>query len=187
MLQYNDIKPRKYIVFDGEPYEVITSSVSRKQQNKPVNKTKLKSLLSERVIEHSFHMNDKVDEAEIDKKKAKYLYNNRGEVWFSDPNNPSDRFNLNEDVIKEVLPYMRPNEVFEIQSFEDRTIGVKLPIKVALKVTEAPPSIKGNTAQGGGKLVTTETGATVTVPMFISEGETIRINTETGEYVERVS
>jgi len=187
VLQYNEIKQRKYIVYEGEPYEVISSQVSRKQQNKPVNKTKLKSLLSGKVVDHSFHMNDKVDEAEIDKKKAKYLYNNRGEVWFSAPDNPGDRFKLDESLIESSLPYMCPNEIFEIESFEDKTIGVKLPIKVELKVTEAPPSIKGNTAQGGNKQVTTETGATVTVPMFINEGDILRINTETGEYVERVS
>src|SRR3989344_7357347 len=99
MLEYNEITERKYIVFEGDPYEVIDSHVFRKQQRKPVNATKLRNMLTGRIVEHSFHVSDKVDEADIDKKEVKYLYTNRGEFWFSDANDPSKRFQLPEEMI----------------------------------------------------------------------------------------
>ena len=95
MLAYNEITPRKYIDIDGEPYEITSSHVSRKQANKPVNKTKIKSLLSGKVIEKVFHMSDKVKEANIEIRQIKYLYNHRGQYWFCDPQNPKNRFQLN--------------------------------------------------------------------------------------------
>ena len=82
MLSYNEITKRKYIDLDGEPYEVISSQVSRKQANKPVNKTKVKSLISGKVIEKVFHVSDKAQEADLDTQKIKYLYENKGEYWF---------------------------------------------------------------------------------------------------------
>ncbi len=85
------------------------------------------------------------------------------------------------------MKFIRPNSVIEAKLFEDKIFGIELPVKVELKVTEAPPAVRGDTAKGGNKLVTLETGATITAPMFINEGDIIRINTETGEYVERVS
>lgn len=81
---------------------------------------------------------------------------------------------------------MKANTLVDITSFDEKPFGVKLPVKVELKVTEAPPSIKGDSAKGGNKVVTLETGATINAPLFITEGEIVRINTDTGEYVERV-
>ena len=184
-LEYDEIKERKYIVMDNEPWEVLTSHVFRKQQRKPVNAVKLKNLISGKVTEKSFHVSEKVEEAEIDSKEAKYLYNNKGQFVFCDPKNPSDRFSLPEDTIGSPGKFLKTNSVIKILMFGEKTIGIDMPIKVELKVTEAHPAVKGNTAQGGTKQVLVETGATVNVPMFIKEGEIIRINTETGEYAER--
>src|ERR1700733_12240492 len=100
MLEYNEVVERKYIVLDGEPYECLTSHVFRKQQRKPVNATKLKNLLTGKVTEMSFHVSDKIEEAEIDKKEVKYLYTNKGEFWFCEVNDPSQRFTVT-DVIME--------------------------------------------------------------------------------------
>lgn len=187
MLEYNEIKPRKYIVFNNEPYEVLDSHVFRKQQRKPVNATKLKNLITGKVIENSFHQSEKVAEAEINTKKAKYLYHNRGEFWFADPNDPSKRFQIEASVLGDKIKYIKPDSEIDVLSFEDTLIGIELPIKVELKVVEAPPSIKGNTAQGGMKQVTVETGATINAPLFVNTGDILRVNTDTGEYVERVS
>ena len=96
------------------------------------------------------------------------------------------RFSLTEDFIGTTGKVMKPSSPIELLSFGEKNIGVTLPIKVELKVTEAPPGIKGNTAQGGAKVVTLETGATINAPLFVQEGDILRINTETGEYVERV-
>lgn len=186
MLDYNEVKPRKYVVMEGEPYEVLSSHVFRKQMRKPVNATKLKNLITGKVMEYSFHASEKTEEAEILSREVKYLYFNRGEYWFCEKDDPSKRFSLSEDFIGEAGKFMNLNSLVELLSFQDRNIGVKLPIKVELKVKDAPPGIKGNTAQGGTKLVTLETGATINAPLFINEGDILRINTETGEYVERV-
>lgn len=187
LLEYNEIRERKYIIYDKEPYEVLTSHVFRKQQRKPVNATKLKNLITGSVKEISFHVSEKVEEAEIDSRDAKYLYNNRGEFWFSNPTDPSKRFSMKEDLVGPQGKFLKPNTVVQILSFQDRHVGFKLPVKMELKVTEAADAVKGNTVQGGTKTVTLETGATVNVPMFINQGEIIRVNTETGEYVERVN
>lgn len=186
MLDYNDVTPHKFILRDGEPYEVLTHWVFRKQMRKPVNQTKLKNLVSGRVIEVTFHQNDKVEEADMGTREIKYLYTNRGEHWFSDPNDPGDRFMLSNDIAGEALKYIKVNSVIDGITFEDNIISIRPPVKAELKVTEAAPAVKGNTSGNALKLITLETGATVNVPMFINQGDIIRVNTETGEYAERV-
>ena len=185
MLEYNEVVERKYIVLDGQPYEVISSHVFRKQQRKPVNATKLKNLLSGKVTEYSFHVSEKVPEAEIDTRDVKYLYANKGEYWFCLPETPSTRFSVPEEKIGVQAKFLKPNCVIQQLLFGEQTLGFKIPISVDLKVTEAPPNMKGNTSSGGGKVVTLETGATINAPFFVNVGDVIRINTETGEYRER--
>jgi elongation factor P len=190
MLDYNEIRERKVIIHEGEPYEVISSHVFRKQQRKPVNATKLKNLISGRVVEYSFHVSEKAEEADISKRAAKYIFQKKDEFWFNEPANPKNRFFLKADIIGDQIKWIKENSevnlrVFTDKSGEEKIIGVDLPIKVSLEVTDAPPNIKGDTATGGNKVVTLETGATVNAPMFINVGDKIVINTDTGEYVER--
>lgn len=189
MLEYNEIVERKYIVLDGQPYEVISSHVFRKQQRKPVNATKLKNLFSGKVTEYSFHVSEKVEEAEIDTREVKYLYEQKGkgEYWFCLPTDPSKRFSFNEDKIGQQIKFLKPNAVITELQFKEQTIGFKIPIIVELKVTEAPPNIKGDSATGGTKIVVLETGVNINAPLFVNEGDVIRVNTETGEYKDRVS
>lgn len=192
MLEYNEITERKYIVFEGEPFEVLTSHVFRKQQRKPVNATKLRSLLTGRITEHSFHVSDKAELADISRKAVKFLYANKGEFWFADVKDASNRFELPEALIGSASKFLKANMEVDALVFDDgksdegKIIGLKLPIKMDLKVTEAHPAVKGNTAQGGSKIVTLESGAEIQVPMFIKEGDVIRVNTETGEYTDRL-
>ncbi len=187
MLEYNEIVNRKYILVDDEPYEVLDSHVFRKQQRKPVNQTKLRNMISGRIVEKSFHQSEKVHEAELSKRTVKFLYSNKGELWFCEINDLSKRFQLDPDMIGTPAQFMKSNSTVEALVFDERIIGVKLPIKVDLKVTEAPPAVKGDTAKGGNKQITLETGAVITGPLFINPGDILRINTETGEYVERTS
>lgn len=186
MLDYSEVTLRKYIIYENEPWEVIGSHVFRKQQRKPVNATKLRNLITGRITEVSFHVSDKVEEAEIDKKEVKFLYNNRGEWWFCEANDPSKRFPLPEEMIGTPAKFLKPNLIVDAMLFNEKIIGLKLPIKMDLKVTEAHDTTKGNTAQGATKAVKLETGAEIQVPMFIKEGDMVRVNTETGEYTERV-
>lgn len=191
MLNYNEITVRKVIIFEDEPCEVIESHVARTQQRKPQNQVKLKSLLSGRTWTTTFHTSDKADEADMSKREVKFLFSKRDEYWFCDPHNPKDRFTLSANLMGDSIQFLKENLiasalVFENTDGEEQIIKVQLPIKMDFVVTEAPPSIKGNTSTGGNKIVTIETGATVQAPLFINEGDTIRVNTETGEYVERV-
>ncbi|MCC6290551.1 elongation factor P [Candidatus Nomurabacteria bacterium] len=184
-IEYNEVKERRFIVLDGEPYEVLSSHVFRKQQRKPVNATKLKNLLTGSVREHSFGSSDKVDEAEIEEREITYLYNNRGEFWFCEAKDKSQRFKIESEKIADKIIYVRPNENIKLLTFNEKFVAIKTPVKAELRVKEAAPAVRGNTVQGGNKKVILETGAEVSVPMFVNEGDTLVINTETGEYVER--
>ncbi|HEU0085716.1 MAG TPA: hypothetical protein VFQ59_02035 [Candidatus Paceibacterota bacterium] len=191
MLQYNEIREKKIIIHNDEPCEVVDSHVARTQQRKPQNQVKLKSLISGKTIAATFHVSDSADEAEIEKREVKFLYQNRGEYWFCDINDPKNRFKLEDSLIGESGKFLKANENVQVLVWDDdgeeKTIKLALPIKIEFKVKEAPPAVKGNTAQGGSKIVTLENGTTISTPMFINEGDMIRVNTETGEYVERVS
>lgn len=194
MLEYNEITTRKYIVVDGAPYEVIENHIARTQQRKPQNQTKVKNLLTGRMSNMTFHASDKVAEAEIDTREAKYLYTSKGEFWFCDADNPSKRFKIPAEVLGPKAQFLKANTVYDTFVFIDpenedgggTIFGVKLDPTVDLKVVEAPPGIKGDTARGGNKNVVVEGGAVVSAPLFVNEGDVIRINTETGEYRERV-
>jgi elongation factor P len=194
MLEYNEITVRKYIVVDGAPYEVIENHIARTQQRKPQNQTKVKNLLTGRMSNMTFHAADKVAEAEIDTREAKYLYTSKGEFWFCEANNPSKRFKIDAEILGKQAMFLKANTVYDTLVFVDpesdtgegTIFGVKLPPTVDLKVVEAPPGIKGDTARGGNKNVVVEGGAVISAPLFVNEGDVIRVNTETGEYRERV-
>lgn len=187
MLEYNEITTKKLIVLDNEPYLVLSSSISKKSRQQASNQTKLKNLITGKVTSRAFHQRDSVNEAETESREIKYLYSNKGAWWFCDHDNPSNRFSLSNEQVKDGGKFLKENSLIEALIFNDNIISIKLPPKVDLKVIEAPPAIRGNTAQGGIKQVTLETGATVNVPLFIDEGSIIRVNTETGEYSERVA
>jgi len=186
MLEYNEVVERKYVVVDGQPYEVVSSHVFRKQQRKPVNAVKMKNLITGKIAERSFHQSEKVEEAEISLKPIKYLYTNRGEFWFCEESDPSKRFQLNEAVLGPQMKFIKTNSVIDAMVFDEKIIGVKVPIKVDLKVTEAADAVRGDTAKGGSKQITLETGVTINAPMFVKQGDMVRINTETGEYTDRL-
>jgi elongation factor P len=186
MLSYNELKPGKVIVWKDEPWLVLDYQFLRMQQRKPVARTKIKSLKSGKVLEQTFHYGDTFDEADVNKKSVKFLYESKGEYWFSDIKDPSKRFSIDEGVVGTTGKYIKQNSEVTALLFEDEPIGIEPAIKVELEVTETPPGIKGATASGGNKPATLETGAVVNVPMFINAGDVVRINTQTGEYTERI-
>lgn len=185
MFNYNEITSGKFIVYEGTPYEVLEARIFRMQQRKPVNQAKLRNVMTGKVTEITFHQADTVKEAEIDKREVRYLYNSRGQWWFAESNDPKARFSLSVEAVGGGGRFLKANSLIEILSWNGKLIGLKFPIKVDLKVTEAPPAVRGDTSKGGTKQITLETGAVVNTPLFINEGDTVRINTETGEYVER--
>lgn len=187
ILSYNEIVQKTVIEYEGQPYKVLSSHVFRMQQRKPVNQTKLQHLVSGKVIEISFHQNESVPEADIETMPATYLYTNKGESWFCEQGNPKNRFSFPEETVGEKVKWLVQNSPVECVVFKEKPVTLEIPIKMDLKVTDAPPAVKGDTATGGNKLVTLESGATVLTPLFINPGDVLRINTEEGVYVERVS
>lgn len=189
-LQYSEIREKKIIIHDDEPCEVVESHVARTQQRKPQNQVKLRSLISGKVFPATFHVADSADEADIEKRDVTFLYENKGEYWFCDPNDKSNRFKLDEALMGTAAKFLKQNSnatalVWTNEDEEEKIIKITLPIKMEFKVKEAPPAVRGDTSKSGNKIITLENGATLNTPMFISEGDTIRVNTETGEYVER--
>jgi elongation factor P len=186
MLNYNEITGGKIIIFNNEPFKVLSHHVFRVQQRKPVNVTKLKSIISGKVVENSFHQTDKVKEADLETKKIVFIYKNKNDFVFSENNAPQKRFSLPFDIIGSGASFLKEKEVYEALLFNDSIISVIIPIKVSLKVMRAENAVKGNTSEGAKKIVFLETGASVHVPLFINEGDIIEINTENGNYTNRV-
>ena len=190
-LEYSAIRERKIILHDDEPCEVIESHVARTQQRKPQNQVKLRSLISGKVFPATYHVSDKADEADIEKREVKFLYHNKDEYWFCSPEDPKNRFKLDAKLLGNTAKFLKENEnvsalIWTNEDDEEKTIGLTLPIKMEFKVKEAPPAVRGDTSKGGNKNIVLENGATLSAPMFVNEGDVIRVNTETVEYVERV-
>ena len=188
-LDYSDIREKKIIIHDNEPCEVLESHVARTQQRKPQNQVKLKSLISGKTFGATFHAQDKADEADVERKDVRFLYHNKGEYWFCYPDNLKDRFLIGASLLGDSSKYLKENSDVTALVWDDddeeKIIKITLPIKIEFKVKEAPPAVKGNTAQGGNKVITLENGTTINSPMFIEPGDVVVINTETGAYVER--
>jgi len=186
VLSYNEITIKKVIVFNDEPCIVISSHVFRKQKRKPVNNTKLKSLVSGRLIENTFHVNEVAEEADLDTWNITFVYRKGNEYVFHITGKPAERFNLSADLVGEQGQYIKDRSELSALVYNDNIIGVKIPIKIELKVTETVDASKGNTSGNALKESIVETGAKVMVPMFINQGDIIAINTESGDYSERV-
>ena len=189
-LEYSEIREKKIIIHNDEPCEVIESHVARTQQRKPQNQVKLKSLISGKVFPATFHEAESADEADIVKRDITFLYHNEGEYWFCEPTDKSKRFKLDENLIGTTAKFFKQNGNVTALVWDDddeeTIIKISLPIKMEFKVKEAPPAVRGDTSKGGNKIITLENGTTLNAPMFINEGDVVRVNTETGEYVERV-
>lgn len=171
---------------DGDPYLVLSNSIAKKDRQKASNNVRMKNLRTGHVIDRTFHQSDVLTDADISKREVKYLYENRGEYWFCEPNNPRERFSLSADVVGDLKDFITENSLVDAIEFEGEIMSVNVPIKVELKVKEAPEAVKGNTSSGATKEVLLETGFRLQVPQFINAGDVISINTETGDYSERV-
>lgn len=186
MLSYFDLRKGVKFILDNEPYEVLEFRQMGKAQDVVVAQTKIKNLITGKFAERNFHQEDVFEEAEISKIEIKFLYAHREKFYFSEVQNPRNRFEFTEGQIGKSLNFLKPNQTLTGMGFKGKIISVVLPIKVQLKVTEAPPGIKGNRAQGGTKIATLETGANINVPLFVESGDIVEVNTETGEYARRI-
>lgn len=181
----NSIRVGIAILYEGEPYQVMTANFVRMQQRKPVMQTKMKNLINGKVLEYSFKAGERVEEADMERRQANYLYADDRAAYFMD-NKDFEQIEIDIDSLGNKVDYLKEGITVDIMYFNGNPITVGLPPKIDFKVTTAPPGVKGDTAGNVTKLITLETGLTVNAPLFINEGDTIRVNTETGEYVERV-
>ena len=184
MLNLTEIKTGKRILFNGEPYVVLDYQHSKTGRAGAVLRTKLRNLLTGGTIDQTFQGSDRVEESEIGKSKAQYLYKESDSFAFMDMEN-YDQFSLSAEVIGDMANYLVEGTEVTLLSWNDTPINVEIPVKVTLKVIDAPPGIKGDTASGGDKMVTLETGLQVTTPLFVKEGDSLIINTDKGTYVSR--
>lgn len=174
------------IQVEGHPYVITSSQFSKQARGGGVMKTGVRSLLTGNTVPMTFQGNEKIEPADITYTKAQYLYNQGTDYFFMD-NGTYEQFNFPKEELDEKVHYLTEGSTVDIQNFNEKPINIQLPPKVNLKVIEAEPGLKGDTAQGRvTKTATLETGLRIQVPIFIESGETIRINTETGEYSERV-
>ncbi len=159
----------------------MTNEHSKMGRMGAVMRTKLKNLVTGAVFDKTFQGADKVKEAAIDTQKAQYLYRETSGYAFMDTTS-YEQFLLDEAIIGTAAQFLTEGLEVSIMTFDGRPIDVRLPVKVSLTVSEAPPAIKGNTSSGGDKVVVTQTGAKVTTPLFVSVGDTILVNTDKGTY-----
>lgn len=187
MLSYSELDKGKIIIINNQPYEIVEAFNTFKGRGHSYLQMKLKNLISGSLIAKSAQPRDSFEEADIEKKDAEFVYQNKGKYVFSESDNPSKRFELEEEQIGEKAKFLKAGVEVKTIVFEDKIINVSVPIKVRLKVTEVAPGVKGDRAQGGTKSITVETGAKINAPLFVEEGDVIEINTESGEYVRRVN
>lgn len=184
MLSLNEIKIGKVIEVNNEPYVILKTDHHKMGRGGAVLKTKLKNLITGNILDKTFQGNDKAEEAVTEKKKANFMYKDDASAYFMD-NESYEQFSLDLDQIGEKIKYLKDGTDVDVLYFDNKPVAVDIPIKVELKVVSAPPGVKGNSAGNVTKQVELETGATISAPMFINTGDVIRINTDTGEYVER--
>ena len=184
MLSLNEIKLGKVLQINNEPFIVVKAEHHKMGRGGAVLKTKLKSLLSGNVVERTWQGNDKADEAEVEKKAANFLYKDETFAYFMD-NTDFEQFSLPLDQLGDQDKFLKEDTPVDVLYFQNKAMSIKLPIKMTFKVTSAPPGVRGNSAGNVMKTVEIETGASLPVPMFINNGDIIRVNTESGDYVER--
>jgi len=199
MLSYTDLTKGTIFLYEGQPFEVIEMSFLRMQQRKAVVNTKIRNLITGKILDRTWQASDNFEETEVSRMAAVFIYGKGArlpspaaqaaggqEYWFNEKGNPKNRFVLSGEVIGDQAKFLKAQIEITAIVWNEKVVKIQVPIKMDLKVTEAPPGLKGNTAQGGTKAVTVEGGGIVQAPLFINEGDMIRINTETGEYVERL-
>lgn len=177
-------KKGMFIEFRGEPNLLMDMTFVNPGKGSAFVRTKLKSLTSGKVIEFTFKSGESATELDVVTREMQFLYKENDAYVFMD-NTSFEQYNIKETLLSDFVPYLRSNDTYQVLVLNDEAVGVRFPKKVWLKVTESSEGIKGNSSSGATKTVVTETGAIVTVPLFIKEGDTIGIDPETGSYLER--
>ena len=184
MISAGDFKNGVTVEIDGNIYQILEFQHVKPGKGAAFVRTKLKNIISGGVVEKTFRPTEKFPKAHIDRKDMQYLYRDGDLFNFMDVET-YDQIALNEDVVGDSLKFVKENEMVKVCSHEGNVFSVEPPISVELEVTETEPGVKGDTATGATKPAIVETGASVLVPLFVNQGDKIKIDTRTGEYSSR--
>ncbi len=184
IITFREIKKGSVIILEGEPYEVVDRSFRAKQQREAMATVQMKNLFTGKALEKNFQSSATVEEANLEETRAQFLYKDNTGYCFMDQET-YDQFILNEEQLKDAKNYLKEEIEVRIVKFNDRPVDIILPPEISLKVIDAPPGVKGDTAQGGSKIVTLETGMKISVPLYVKEGDNLIIKTKTGNFDRR--
>ena len=179
-----DIKKGKTFTWEGNVYKCLDFQHVKPGKGAAFVRTKIKNILTGSVTETTFRPTEKFEDAIIERKKMQYLYND-GELYYFMDMEPYEQIPVGEDVVDEDLKFVKENEEVTLSFYQNKAFAIEPPLTVELEVTETEPGVKGDTATGATKPAVVETGANVLVPLFVNQGERIKIDTRTGEYLSR--
>lgn len=179
-----DFRKGMFIKFKDEPYQIVEFQHVNPGKGSAFVRTRLKSLKTDRVQEFTYKSGESVEEVPVETHEMQYLYK-EGDAYVFMDNVSYEQFNLPEGMLGDYVNYLRANDTYQILIHGEEAVGIRFPKKVRLVVTDAEEGARGDTVGGASKVVTVETGAKVTVPLFIKQGDTIAIDPETGSYLER--
>lgn len=185
MISAGDFKNGVTFEMDDQVYQVVEFQHVKPGKGAAFVRTKLKNVITGATIERSFNPTDKFARAHISRRDMQYLYND-GDLYYFMDEQTYEQTPLNADSIGDALTFVKENTTCKVLFFKDQVIGVEPPIFVELEVTDTEPGFKGDTATGATKPAVVETGAQIKVPLFVNQGDIVRIDTRTGEYMERV-
>ena len=183
---YGELRKGMAIELDGEPHVVVDYERSKMQQRAPVMRIRFRSLRTGRVVDRTFQGYDvKLTQASVERRSVQYIYNEDNLYYFMDTET-FDQFPLSQEQVGNALQYLTEQTTVDVIFSDSEPIAIELPITVDLKIAETIPGVRGDTVQGGTKPATLETGLVVQVPLFVNEGETVKVDTRSGEYLSRV-
>jgi len=185
VISSNDFRPGVVVTLDGDLYAIVQSQHVKRGRGSAYVRAKVRNLKTGAITERTFNAGERVPHAFLERREMQHLYHQDDDYIFMDQQT-YDQVALGADLLGDATRYLKDNTVVTVVYYEERPIAVELPNAVDLAVVDAAPGIRGDTASGGSKPARLETGATVQVPLFVEVGEVIRVDTRTGEYLERV-
>jgi elongation factor P len=186
MISATDLRKGTKILLRNEPYMVLDFQHNKMGRGGALVRAKLKNLLTGSTVEENFRSGEKFNDPQLERRDMQFLYKDDDLYNFMDQKS-YDQVSLNKENIEDVVGYLKEQESYQMLYFNDKPIGVTAPLFIELEVIETPPGVKGDTAQGSGnKPATLETGLVIQVPLFVNEGEILKIDTRDGSYIERV-
>lgn len=185
MISTNDMRPGQTLDLDGELFTIITYQHHKPGKGGAMVRTKLKSIKNGAVLDRTFRADEKVNIARLDKREMQYLYSDETGFVFMDNEN-YEQITIDRDFVGDLAGFMKEEQVVVVQLYQGTPTGIDLPATVDLVVTQTDPGLQGDRSSAGNKPATLETGAVIQVPLFLQQGEMIRVDTRTGNYVTRV-